>query len=100
MGSWLKSASGTTYFSSNLEASDLASETLPTLLSTLLNRSQGYPSQMRGELTEREFADPKPARPLSPNAVTRDIPFILMTLAPRLFSLSYLQNLDVDVLKN
>ncbi|MDI5349467.1 twin-arginine translocase subunit TatC, partial [Salmonella enterica subsp. enterica serovar Kentucky] len=34
------------HISINLEASDLASETLPTLLSTLLNRSQISPSQI------------------------------------------------------
>lgn len=81
MESWLKSHPEQ-HISINLEASDLASETLPTLLSTLLNRSQISPSQIALELTEREFADPKPARPLSPDTVTRDIPFILMTLAP------------------
>ncbi|ELO48950.1 hypothetical protein SEEE1319_06459 [Salmonella enterica subsp. enterica serovar Enteritidis str. 653049 13-19] len=81
MGSWLKSHPEQ-HISINLEASDLASETLPTLLSTLLNRSQISPSQIALELTEREFADPKPARQLSPDTVTRDIQFILMTLAP------------------
>lgn len=81
MGSWLKSHPEQ-HISINLEASDLASETLPTLLSTLLNRSQISPSQIALELTEREFAIRKPARPLSPDTVTRDIPFILMTLAP------------------
>ncbi|MCO9667068.1 hypothetical protein KU406_24360, partial [Salmonella enterica subsp. enterica serovar Montevideo] len=39
-------------------------ETLPTLLSTLLNRSQISPSQIALELTEREFADPKTSAPI------------------------------------
>lgn len=81
MGSWLKSHPEQ-HISINLEASDLASETLPTLLSTLLNRNQISPSQIALELTEREFADPKTSAPIVARYRNAGQQFILMTLAP------------------
>ncbi len=98
MGSWLKSHPEQ-HISINLEASDLASETLPTLLSTLLNRSQISPSQIALELTEREFADPKTSAPIVARYRNAGHSIYIDDFGTGYSSLSYLQNLDVDVLK-
>lgn len=98
MGSWLKSHPEQ-HISINLEASDLASKTLPTLLSTLLNRSQISPSQIALELTEREFADPKTSAPIVARYRNAGHSIYIDDFGTGYSSLSYLQNLDVDVLK-
>lgn len=98
MGSWLR-AHPEQHISINLEASDLASETLPALLSTLLNRSQISPSQIALELTEREFADPKTSAPIVARYRNAGHSIYIDDFGTGYSSLSYLQNLDVDVLK-
>lgn len=98
MGSWLR-AHPEQHISINLEASDLASETLPALLSTLLNRSQIPPSQIALELTEREFADPKTSAPIVARYRNAGHSIYIDDFGTGYSSLSYLQNLDVDVLK-
>lgn len=98
MGSWLTSHPEQ-HISINIEASDLASETLPALLSTLLNRSQISPSQIALELTEREFADPKTSAPIVARYRNAGHSIYIDDFGTGYSSLSYLQNLDVDVLK-
>lgn len=72
---------------------------MPTLLSTLLNRSQISPSQIALELTEREFADPKTSAPIVARYRNAGHSIYIDDFGTGYSSLSYLQNLDVDVLK-
>ncbi|QUJ03102.1 hypothetical protein KCP71_25165 [Salmonella enterica subsp. enterica] len=89
------------HISINLEASDLASETLPTLLSTLLNRSHPLRRKSRFELTESRCASPDPENQRATVARYRnaDIQFILMTLAPAIPALVTYKIWMWDVLK-
>ncbi|WP_254554043.1 EAL domain-containing protein, partial [Salmonella enterica] len=73
--------------------------TLPTLLSTLLNRSLISPSQIALELTEREFADPKTSAHIVARYRNAGHSIYIDDFGTGYSSLIYLQNLDVDVLK-
>ena len=98
MGKWLKQHPEQ-HISINVEAADLASEKLPTLLSKRLNRYQLAPSQIALELTERGFADPKTSSPIVARYRKAGHAIYIDDFGTGYSSLSYLQNLDVDILK-
>lgn len=98
MGKWLKQHPDQ-HISINIEAADLTSEKLPTLLSKLLNRYQLAPSQIALELTERGFADPKTSSPFVARYRKAGHAIYIDDFGTGYSSLSYLQNLDVDILK-
>jgi Predicted signal transduction protein containing sensor and EAL domains len=98
MGKWLRQHPEQ-HISINIESEDLASEKLPALLSTLLNRHQIAPSQIALELTEREFADPKTSSPIVARYRKAGHAVYIDDFGTGYSSLSYLQNLEVDILK-
>lgn len=87
------------HISLNLESADLKSETLPALLSHMVNHWQLNPAQIALELTEREFADPKNSAPFIAKYRQAGHPIYIDDFGTGYSSLSYLQDLDVDILK-
>ncbi|XTZ40583.1 EAL domain-containing protein [Salmonella enterica] len=98
MGSWLQKHPEH-HISINLEPSDLLNPGLPALLSRLLNRWHITPSQISLELTERGFADPTVSVPAINTLRKAGHAIYIDDFGSGYSSLSYLQNLDVDLIK-
>ncbi|CAM7557602.1 EAL domain-containing protein [Citrobacter sedlakii] len=98
MGQWLQQHPEQ-HISINIESADLASEKLPALLNKLLQQYQVSPSQIALELTERAFADPKTSSPIVARYREAGHAIYIDDFGTGFSSLSYLQNLEVDIMK-
>ena len=99
MGDWLRQHPQQ-HISINLESTVLTSEKIPQLLREMINHYQVNPRQIALELTEREFADPKTSALIIsslPGVAGHEI--YLDDFGTGYSGLSYLQDLDVDILK-
>ncbi len=98
MGPWLQQHPDQ-HISINLEPDDLLNPGLPALLGELLQRWQLSPSQIALELTERGFADPVVSGPAINTLRSAGYSIYIDDFGTGYCSLSYLQNLDVDIIK-
>ncbi|WP_342321838.1 EAL domain-containing protein [Kosakonia sp. BYX6] len=87
------------HISINLEPSDLLNPALPALLARLLELWQLSPSQIALEITERGFADPAVSGPAIATLREAGHAIYIDDFGTGYCSLSYLQNLDVDIIK-
>jgi len=98
LGSWLRQHPDQ-HISINLEPADLLDPTLPDLLARLIAHWQLSPSQIALELTERGFADPAVSGPAISALRAAGHAIYIDDFGTGYCSLSYLQNLDVDIIK-
>lgn len=98
MGPWLQQHPDQ-HISINLEPADLLDPTLPSLLAQLLEKWQLAPAQIALELTERGFADPAVSGPAIDTLRAAGHAIYIDDFGTGYCSLSYLQNLDVDIIK-
>ncbi|WLI78826.1 EAL domain-containing protein [Kosakonia sp. H02] len=98
MGPWLQ-RHPEQHISINLEPSDLLDPALPALLARLLAEWQLSPAQIALEITERGFADPAVSGPAIATLRAAGHAIYIDDFGTGYCSLSYLQNLDVDIIK-